>query len=368
MRRSVLWHTPEQTPLFRRLARLAQLEVVAVGSPDATQATGLAQEWGGQAQPLTDLRAAIATAQRGTLVLIGDPGAFGAPARSVGDRSGTATRLDVEELDSAEQRGVKVASLEPIPAALTQFAEAGVKLAGGGVVAGGPGVETAPSHGARDWALMAPLSRFARPVRELLETLPTIGAPRALSVHTFGTPAHGSLGARMFDAADLAVLLMGPALPEAVHAIYTSPAPGVRGIHSAPPPPDHIRGLDGDLTASMRFDGNKAATVTASNRAGSHALTLTLLTDNATVSIRADRLTVHHHGEGVIPVAPAARPDEDPFVEALATQVVRYLESGVGLAGQVDFAATLALCQAALLSARTGEPESPATMRRLAGL
>jgi len=340
-----------------------------VGAPDATHATGLAQEWGGNTQALTDLRAAIATAQRGTLVLIGDPGAFGTPARSVADRSGNATRLDVEELDSAEERGVKVATLEPIPAALTQFAEAGVKLAGGGAgVAGGPEMESAPVHGGRDWALLAPLSRFARPVRELLEILPTIGAPRALSIHSFGTPAHGSLGARLFDAADLAVLLMGPALPEAVHAVYTTPAPGARGVHTAPPAPDHIRGLDGDVSASLRFDGNRAATITASNRAGSHALALTLLTESATVSVRADRLTVHHHGEGVIPVAPAARPDEDPFVEALATQLTRYMDSGVGLAGQVDFAATLALCQAALLSARTGEPESPSTMRRLAGL
>ncbi|MDP1662563.1 MAG: hypothetical protein Q8L55_11680, partial [Phycisphaerales bacterium] len=65
--------------------------------------------------------------------------------------------------------------------------------------------------------------------------------------------------------------------------------------------------------------------------------------------------------------APAARPDEDPFIDALSAQLTRYVESGVGLAGQVDFSATLALCQAALLSARTGEAESPATMLRLAG-
>jgi hypothetical protein len=319
-------------------------------------------QWGGDTQPLGDLRAAIATAPRGTLVLIADPGAFGSPASPASDRA--STRLDVEELDNAEERGVKIASFEPIPAALTQFAEAGVKSG-----AGGHGIEAGTGAGGQDWVLVAPLSRFTRPVRELCELLPTIGPPRALMIHTLGTPAHGSLGARLFDAADLSLLLMGPALPECVHAVFTTPAPvGARGIHAAAPPADHIRGLDGDISASLRFDANRAVTLTASNRAGSHSLSLTLLAEHATATIQADRLTVHHHGDDAVPIAPAARPDEDPFVDALAQQITRYLESGVGLAGQIDFAATLAVAQAALLSARTGEPESPVTMLKLAGL
>jgi len=356
---------------MRRLARRAGLDVVAVGSPDPTQSSALAREWGGGGAgvggasggliaAISDLRAAIATAQRGTLVLIADPGTFGAPAAASTERA--ATRLDVEELDNADDRGVKIATLEPIPAALTQLAEAGVRVgASSGRVGGAQG------HGGRagDWALLAPLSRFARPVRELVELLPVIGTPRALSIHALGAPEHGSLGARLFDAADLSLLLLGPA--EGVHAVFTAPASPARGIHAAPPPPDHIRGLDGDVSISLRFDGNRAATITASNRAGSHAFALRLLTDRATVTIGADHLTVHHHGEGVIPVAPAARPDEDPFIDALTAQLTRYVESGVGLAGQVDFSATLALCQAALLSARTGEAESPGTMLRLAG-
>jgi hypothetical protein len=369
-RRTILWHNAAQTGLLRRLARRSQLDVVAVGSPDATQSSALAKEWGSggaETQPLNDLRAALATAQRGTLVLIADPGSFGSPAPASSDRA--STRLDVEELDNAEERGVKIATFEPIPAALTQMAEAGVKVA---AVAGGPDAVASPgTGGGGDWALLAPLSRFSRPVQELIEAMPTLGPLRALTIHSFGTAAHGSLGPRLFDAADLALLLMGPALPEGVHAVFTAPASAganARGIHAAPPPPDHIRSLDGDLSASLRFDRNRAATITASNRAGSHTLAVTLLTDLATATIQADRLTIHHHGDGVIPVAPAARPDADPFIDALSTQLTRYLDSGVGLAGQVDFAATLALCQAALLSARTGEPESPATMLRLAGL
>ncbi|MDP1662355.1 MAG: hypothetical protein Q8L55_10620, partial [Phycisphaerales bacterium] len=292
-RRTILWHNAVQTGLMRRLARQAGLDVVAVGSPQATQSSALAREWGGPATGggatavIDDLRAAIATAQRGTLVLIADPGPFGAPAAAAADRA--ATRLDVEEIDNADDRGVKIATLEPIPAALTQLAEAGVRVGSSSGAMGG-----AQSHAGRagDWALLAPLSRFARPVRELVELLPVIGTPRTLSIHALGAPEHGSLGARLFDAADLSLLLMGPA--EGVHAVFTAPSSSTaRGIHTAPPPPDHIRGLEGDVSISLRFDSNRAATITASNRAGSHAFALKLLTDRATATIGADHLTVH---------------------------------------------------------------------------
>lgn len=364
-RRTILWHAPGQTALLRRLSRRAELAVVGVGCPDSTQASALARQWGGETQPLDDLRAAIATAQRGTLVLIADPGSFGSPVTAASQR--TSTRLDVEELDAAEERGVKVVSMEPIPAALTQLSEGGVKagVAAGGVDAPGGGATLA----SRDWAMVAPLSRFSRPVQELVELMPTLGPPRAVSVHALGAPAHGSLGARLFDAADLLLMLMGPGPAESVNAVFSAPgAPGARGIHAAAPTSDHVRGLDGDLSGSLRFDGGRAATFTASNRAGSHALTVTVLSDAATATIRGGRLAVHHHADDAVPVAPSTRPDEDPFIDDLAVQITRYADSGVGLAGRVNFAATLALAQAALLSARTGEPESPATMLRLAGL
>lgn len=360
-RRTILWHTPAQAPLLRRLASSAGLSVFAVGCPDSTLASGLAKEWGGwgeEVQPLTDLRAALATAQRGTLLLVADPGTFGAPAAQTADR--TTTRMDVEELDAAEERGVKVVCLEPLPAALTQLAEAGVKV-------GDAPAHT--SHAPGDWAFLAPLSRFNRPVQELRELLPTLGPIRTLSIHALGTPAHGSLGARLFDAADLALTLLGQ--PESVHAVFTTPAIA-RGTHAAPPPADHLRALDGDLTATLRYAGNRAATLTVSNRAACHRLSISLLAGDATLTIDDDRLTVQHNDDPPPPdAAKPARPSDnghgDLFVEALAVQITRYLDSGVGLAGQVDFAATLALAQAALLSARTGEPEAPATMLKLAG-
>lgn len=353
-RRTILWLTPAQTPLLKRLADAAHLDVAAVGSPDATLSSAAAKEWG-DAESLSDLRAAIATAPRGTLVLIADPGAFGSPSSRGGGTDTDATRLDVEELDNAHERGVKVACLEPLPAALTQLAAAGVKVAA---------QSTTPVNTGGDWAMLAPLSRYRRSIRELRETLPTLGAVRALSIHALGAPAHGSLGARLFDAADLALTLLGQ--PETVHAVYTSPS-ATRGAHAAPPPPDHLRALDGDLTATLRYAGNKSATITASNRAARPGLAVTLLATAGTASIADDRLVIDHTESHAHDQSGAPSEPEAAFVSALATQLTRYLDSGVGLAGEVDFAATLALAQAALLSARTGEPESPATMLRLVG-
>jgi hypothetical protein len=350
----VLWLAPIQSSLLKRVAREAGLRVKSVGSPDPTIASALAREWA--AEPLTDLRAALATAERGAVVLIADPGSFGAPlARGV---STDATRLDVEELDNAHERGVKVLSLEPLPAALTQLASAGVK-----VTAGGGGGSAVP-HTGGEWATLAPLSRYRRPLRELRELLPTLGHARSLSIQALGTPAHGSLGARLFDAADLAITLLGQ--PESVHAVYTTPQVA-RGAHAAPPAPDHLRGLDGDLTATLRYDSNRAATIVASNRAARPALSITLLAATATATVTDDRLSVSHAEVPAHDTPAAAADPEGAFVEALVTQLTGYLASGVGLAGEVDFAATLALAQAALLSARTGEPESPGTMLKLAG-
>jgi hypothetical protein len=351
----VLWHASAQSSLLKRVAREAGLRVRSVGSPDPTIASALAREWA--AEPLTDLRAALATAERGTVVLIADPGSSGAPiARSA---STDAVRLDVEELDNAHERSVKVLSLEPLPAALTQLASAGVKVGAGS----GSGGVAAP-HTGGEWATLAPLSRYRRSLRELRELLPTLGHARSLSIQAWGTPAHGSLGARLFDAADLAITLLGQ--PESVHAVYTTPQ-ATRGAHAAPPAPDHLRGLDGDLTATLRYDNNRAATIVASNRAARPALNVTLLAANATATVADDRLSVSHAEVSAHDSPAAAADPEGAFVEALVTQLSGYLASGVGLAGEVDFAATLALAQAALLSARTGEPESPGTMLKLAG-
>lgn len=357
--------------MLAQVAPRAGLMVHAVGSPDATLASAVAQRWeastGLQPRVLDDLRAAIATTQRGGLVLIASPGAFGAAA-SLKDHDRVATRLDVEEIDSAQARGVKIVSLEPFPASLAQLSRAGVRA--------DALPQGAPRTGGH-WAEFAPLSRATRPVAELRELLPALGPVRSIAVQALGAPAHGSLGARLFDAADLVLALLGQ--PESVHAVCTTPV-AVRGAHAGPPAADHLRGLTGDISISMRFDGNRAGTLLASNQAGDADLAVTVLAQNGRATIRRGTLA-WISADGGSTDQPVVRParalaagwkaepdDQASFTAILARQTRAFAESGVGLTEQVDVASTLAFAQAALLSARTGEPESPATMLRLAGL
>ena len=60
------------------------------------------------------------------------------------------------------------------------------------------------------------------------------------------------------------------------------------------------------------------------------------------------------------------RPDE-AFVDAASEQVARLLDQRVPAPAPTDYAAVLAAAGAALLSARTGEAESPRTILRMAG-
>src|SRR5690606_18382430 len=65
----------------------------------------------------------------------------------------------------------------------------------------------------------------------------------------------------------------------------------------------------------------------------------------------------------------SAAPDDgidDPAIEAVADGIKRMLDPHAPKSPPVDLGAVLAICEAAILSARTGQPESPATILRMA--
>ncbi|MFO0492884.1 MAG: hypothetical protein ACK51T_10690, partial [bacterium] len=73
---TIAWLTPDQVGAVRHLAETANLEITHAGCPEPTLGTAVAQALNVPAA--TDLRAAIATATEG-LVLIASPGAFAGP-------------------------------------------------------------------------------------------------------------------------------------------------------------------------------------------------------------------------------------------------------------------------------------------------
>lgn len=351
---TIAWLETVQIPLLRQIAEAAGLSIVAAGGPESTAGQSVALAL--NAKPVTDLRSAIATAGGG-LVFIGAPGAFAG--------SGTTSRSDAEELDAARDRGVKVISLEPLPSSLVQLSEIGHAGGSASASAGLPGA----------WCEHGPLLRLAQRMQELPDLLAHIGPVRSAHLCVLGTRATGSLGARLVDAVDLAHALVG--VPSSVFASFTGVSGGAAALHALPG--QTLRDLHGDIAMTFRTPTGQGVSILASNQAARFGVQLTVIGAGGRLSIADDHLhwltpdggVAESGSAGAADWVPWGRVDHaDPsafFVRLFSRQLDQYLTSGAGLAARIDYPRVLATAQAALLSARTGEAESPATMLRLAG-
>ena len=337
-----VWLGPEQAGLLRQAADAAELDVVAAGSPARGQTGGVAEQLGGA--PIDDLRAMLATADA-KLILIAAPDSFGAGPDPA----------DAAAIRAAHARGVRVATLEPIPAAA-------MDLASGGWTDSGPGPRPA------DVIRFCPLARLSAPYRSAAEVLTGFGHIRMMQVESWSAPAEGSLGARLYGAMDLILSLLGE--PEFIDAAYIGPGHG-KGVHSLPG--ESLRGLHGDLTANLRFADGRAAGLAVSNQVGRWNRTATLVGP-------AGRLRIFDDGfEWVAPDGsktdelrqPARKRGQEPALAhsaaALADALGRMLDPAIPDPGPTDHGTLLAMSQAALLSARTGQAESPTTIKHMAG-
>ena len=330
--RAVCWLRPDQAALARAVQDQTRLAFAAAGAPDAAQRSAVAGEL--DAEPLDDLRATVASTEAGVIVLL-DPGRFGA------------SEEDRTALLEARARGVVVVSLEPIPAAA-------LDLAGGW---------TASHNGVRavDCVRPVPLVRQSASLRASAEVREQFGQPRVFSIECLCTPAEGSLGARLFDAMDLVNMLVGE--PELVDASYAGPE-AVGGLHALPGAT--LRDLRGELTAHLRFADGRSGTVLASSRSAGWERRITLLGEGGRLRLTEPVFVWHNpEGEQVDTYAADRAHAADPAASAIAHAVTNALDASAQ--APVDYAAALAVAQAALLSARTGQSESPATIRRLIG-
>ncbi len=355
------WLNPDQLPLLQAVAELAGLNIVSVGTGHTGQSTRLAEALGPSISPLDDLRNAVASTKCSLLLLL------------AADELGAARPAeDADVLRQAEARGVRVASLEPLPAALAELA------------AGAPEGDLADLKGAGNslarWARFVPLSRGTRALRDATDVIAQFGPVRSASIECLGAPAHGTLGARLLDAMDLALNLVGD--PETIDAAFVGAHAG-QAVHSLPG--DTLRNLHGDLSAHLRFADGRACTLLASNQAGRWERVITLIGAGGRLRIYNDGFEwIGIGGERVDqsrprrsqkpafkpPTAKAAEADAPAgAAAAIADQVSTLLRVGSADTGSssLDLARVLALCQTALLSARTGEGESPSTILRMAG-
>ncbi|MBA4028157.1 MAG: hypothetical protein C0475_03295 [Planctomyces sp.] len=395
-----MWLRSEQVGLALGAAARAGLRVTGVGTPEAGRAGPLAElitQRSGQAcEAHDDLRAALSRTTAGVVWLL-TPGLLG--------QSDAGDGAAAEAVRGCAARGVRVASLEPLPGSLLGLSAAG---GSGGVVreAGGGGGGGDGGGFAQGWCALCPAVRWLGPMRDAAALLEQFGPVRAASVRCLGSPVHGSLGARLFEAMDLVHMFVGE--PEVIDAAYVGPSGSA--LHAAPG--ETLSRLGGEMTANGRLPG-KAVSVLVSDRVGERSVELDLIGAGGRLRVsvaglvwtdpsgrEVDRSGGLFGAEGAgaerggagrggarrkrgAPGGPAAGAagaagasgaagaigaSAAALEELSGAQLARLLSDGPGALGGINFSRVLAMAQAAVLSARTGEGESPATMRRMAGL
>jgi hypothetical protein len=364
----LVWLDPEQVPLVRAAVEAAGLDIVAAGSPRTGRsgevAARLAEGTGGSVEAADDLRAALASG-RWDAAFLAAPGSFGALADA---QSG-----DREALRACRSRGAIVAALEPIPASALQLAD-GQWLEDGDAAADG-GAE--PVH-------LVPLARAAGPWLSATEVMADFGPVRTLVLEAWCRPHEGSLGARLLDAMDLALSVLGE--PEGIDAAYVWPGTSAGGPSGGGGgglrrlPGDSLRGLQGTLTANLRFADGRAACLALSDHGARWGRTITLLGPGGRLRIYDDGFEwidpegVRAHasrGIGAGRPGPERAQPESRSAAVLAEALGNMLGSAAGghdrrRQAPLDLRRALAMAGAALLSARTGEGESPDTIRKMA--
>lgn len=331
--KTIVWLRPEQAEMVRTVADVAGLELVSAGSSDRGRAGEVAKALG--VEPVDDLRTVLTRASV-DLVWIASPGEFGT------DHAGQ----DAAAIAAARSRGLRVATLEPIPAAALDLAHGGW-------------LRNQTGSRAIDALQFVPLARCSTALREATDLLESYGPIRSLAIESLCRPEHGSLGARLFGAMELALTLIG--VPDVVDAAFVAPA-ATTGLHALPS--ESLRALSGDLTANLRFPDGRAASIFASDHAGTWRRSITLLgpggrlhaTEQGFVWTGPDGAVLDEHRR-------ADRPDAAPAT--VAESLARMLDPAAPSDPPVDHEAVLAMGQTALLSCRTGQPESPAMIRRM---
>jgi len=345
-------------PIARAVAELAGLRIAMIGGPSPGELSRNAEEL--DAERMDDLRGLIGAAGSETA----DPTRLLWILSSRGFGSDT-SESDARAVSAARARDVKIATLEPIPASALDLASSGWSRAHHG---------TAPVDAIR----LVPLARFSPAFREAAEPLTHFDRIRTLSVEALCHPSEGSLGARLYSAMELVHAIMGE--PELIEAGYSWHGHAA-SMHVLPG--ETLRGLEGELSANLRFSDGRIATLLCSDRAGAWSRRALVLGSAGRLTITDDRLewldpagariesTELLGGEPAGREAPCAdaliEPARAPAVRALADALGRLVQPGVPAEPPTDAGAVLAMGQAALLSARTGQGESPATIRRITG-
>ena len=191
--------------------------------------------------------------------------------------------------------------------------------------------------------------------RRMIDAATAFETPSAASIECSGPEREAAITGRLFDAFDLLSIWFGTPTHVDATAVRPVGTPSMRPTR---------------ILAIARFADGRAASVTAGTEVGRHARMVTLFGASGRLQwidgrrdwAGADGSIIERESRG--PSEPADFTTE--LIESIRTQVrVRAgAEPGRASEATIDLLAT---CEAATLSARTGEPESVDAVRRMIG-
>ncbi len=340
-KRAVLWLERAQEDFALALLEATGMIPSAIGVADASsrgRADALAAAYP-DAQNATDLRLALTTADADLALFLS----------AVGARD---TLDDPTALAIALERGMKLATIEPAPASALDF------------------TRFERSLGQPDALRIIPALTRAPVFTHALELLEQLAPVRTLSVSMRGAKGHGTLFARLFDAMDIVLTLLGE--PETIDAAVCGPVVPGR-VHLAPG--DSLRDLRGDLTANLRYAGACAASLSLSDNAGRWFRGVTVVGHGG--CLRFDDTSYEFIDPSGKTLDSSSAKDRrgrknpgaahDLAAGACAERLNSLFDPRAVVHAPRKVSTILAMAETALLSARTGAPESPDAMLRMAG-
>ncbi|MBC7773521.1 MAG: hypothetical protein H7210_13580 [Pyrinomonadaceae bacterium] len=390
----IVWLDPSQLPFVQAVAARARIRIVAAGSPARARSQELAEA----------LAATCVDDLRNTLISLspaGGAGGPGAPPKDMPQSSADqcdliwlasverSTALEPAILDAVracQDRGITIVTSEPIPAAVLELGSSDDQSGVLGPMTDSSTADELDSAGpSSTWPALIPRFRAGKTMPDLTDSLEEFGSPRTIHFECFGLAVECSLGARLMDAMDTIRSLVGE--PEEMFALHV-PTLGLARAAPSKSALDSLRDLGGTMSAIMRFSDGRSASVLVSDAGGEWRRSLTLLgdpnhpkggrlriTDVSMEWIGSDgavlERTRKRRSIGPISAPPLFTPAStlptssaiDVFAEALSQNGRRRAKS----LPPMNHVGVLAMTGAILLSARTGQAESPITIRRMVG-
>ncbi len=308
----MVWATRAQEELLRKVFSDESISLLAVGSDESATAADLAATH--HAERLEDLRQALHREDADLLWLAGP------------------VDLEPATLKLIGQKSLRTFSSYPQPDSIGDLL-------------------SQPDDGVTIGVL--PLMQRSAGFRAAEEIFESFGRVECISISFRSDPSSGSLFSRLYDAMDVVTRRCGEA--DTIDAALVSPTGDT---------PETLGDLTGHMTVNLRFPENRSASITISDRAGRWFRGITMLGPGGCLRvdegqfewIGPDGVTVDSHAETEAPTGLGG---------IIATQLRRAVERRDATEPPADHARLMAACEAARVSSRTGEWESPRSVMRM---